>query len=197
MAFTGQDAPRKLAALREQGIVPVRPEVTAALATTAVVGGLFGIGTGVGALLQEWERAFIADVTGIDEAALYRMSFLLASPALIALLVSLFATLLQTRFFFRTAFFKQTLLERTTFWPLPSYISFLLLCGGAFVGLLSMSTYWKALWAILYAPQDLFVILTEVWGGTARALGVFLSAAALSLWIRQRILLLVIQPDEG
>jgi flagellar biosynthesis protein FlhB len=188
VSLAGQDYEKKVAELREEGIVPIRSEITAAVAVASLVGTLAWIGSSAVVFLFEWKTSFATSNTiTFSSESVWRICLLIASPGLIVLLASLAATLFQTRFFFRFSFFRNTKSEHLSYAPLPLYMRLLFLLAGALLGLFVVSNKWKSLWRALYSPDKLLSILGEVWGSLAVWICAYVLICAVCLWLRQRM----------
>lgn len=198
MEAATQEKDAHLADLRDQGIVPFRPEVTRAIRSAAVTSTVIWIVVSGSLVLMAW-REHLGREDGLftmPPLSSHLLPILLV-PAFMAIFTALMVTLLQTRFFFALSLRQEPRAEEIHYRLLPIPWILLPLIVSVTIGLVLLFTRWRDLWFHVGTSSFSGVYKEIVIGMAGLLLAVFIVLAGL-IWQRQRLYLakVPLRPDE-
>lgn len=198
MEAATQEKDAHLADLRDQGIVPFRPEVTRAIRSAVVLSTIIWILLAGSSVLMTW-REHLSREDGLFTVPPLssRLLPILLVPGCLAIFIALLVTVLQTRFFFALSLRQEPRAEEIHYHLLPLRWILIPLFISVTVGLVLLFTRWRDLWFHL-GNSSFFELYKEVViAGAGVMLALFIVLAG-SIWQRQRLYLakVPIRPDE-
>jgi hypothetical protein len=198
MEAAAQEKDGHIGDLRDQGIVPFRPEVTRAVRSVVVLSAVIWIVVAGSSVLTTW-REHIGREEGLSTVPPLSSLILpiLIVPGCLTVCAAFVITLVQTRFFFVLSLRQKPRAEEIHYRLLPLPWIVIPLFVNVSAGIVLVFTRWRDLWFHTGAPSFVGLCREIVIGEIGVMLIVFLVLAGL-IWQRQRMYLakVPLHPDE-